>query len=83
MMFELYFNHPQTWGHYGFIDAMNLEIPTPWYSKKIIGIDKGCSMIMIENHMNRFIWDLYHASPIIKKAMSDLDFKERKIHERD
>jgi len=83
MMFELYFNHPQSWGKYGFIDALNLDIPTPWYSRKIIGIDKGCSMIMIENHMNRFIWDLYHSSPIIKKAMIDLGFQERKPHERD
>ncbi|KAF0227585.1 MAG: hypothetical protein FD133_516 [Erysipelotrichaceae bacterium] len=83
MMYELYFNHPQTWGKYGFIDALNLDTPTPWFSRRIIGIDKGCSMIMIENHMNRFIWDLYSASPYIQRAYQILGFKERSIHVRD
>lgn len=83
MMYELYYNHPQTWGEYGFIDALNLEVPTPWFSRKIIGIDKGCSMILIENHMNRFIWDLYSASPRIQNAMRVLGFTERSVHVRD
>jgi len=83
MMYELYYNHPQTWGKYGFIDALNLETSTPWFSRKILAIDKGCSMIMIENHMNRFIWDLYSACPRIQKAMSVLGFTERSVHVRD
>jgi hypothetical protein len=83
MMYELYYNHPQTWGKYGFIDALNLDTKTPWFSEKIIGIDKGCSMVMIENHMNRFIWDLYSAHPVIKKAYEVLGFTEREVHVRD
>lgn len=83
MMYELYYNHPQTWGKYGFIDALNLDTATPWFSEMVIGIDKGISMVMIENHMNRFIWDLYSAHPVIQKAYQVLRFTERKIHGRD
>lgn len=80
LMYELFYNHPQTWGPYGFYDALNLDSPTPWFSRRILGIDKGCSMIMIENLMNRFIWDLYSASPRIKHAYEVLGFQERSLH---
>jgi len=40
-------------------------------------------MVMIENHMNRFIWDLYSAHPVIKKAYEVLGFTEREVHVRD
>ncbi|HWQ05210.1 MAG TPA: glucoamylase family protein [Longilinea sp.] len=52
---HLYHHHPQTWGPYGFYDSYNLAVNPPWYSNTLIGIDKGCSMIMIENHLSRLI----------------------------
>ena len=77
MIEYLYANHPQTWGKYGFYDAYNLDVNPPWYSHSIYGIDKGCSMIMIENYRSRLIWDIYTNSPIIQKALDVLGFKER------
>jgi hypothetical protein len=77
MIQYLYHNHPQTWGKYGFFDAYNLDVSPAWYSNSIYGIDKGCSMIMIENHLSRLIWDLYTNSPYIQKSLKILDFKKR------
>ena len=77
MILYLYQNHPQAWGEYGFIDAYNLDVSPPWYSNSIYGIDKGCSMIMIENYLSRLIWDTYTNSPEIQKALVILGFHKR------
>jgi hypothetical protein len=78
MIQYLYHNHPQTWGPYGFFDSYNLDVFPPWYSHSIYGIDKGCSMIMIENYLSRLIWDMYTNSPYIQKALAILGFNKRK-----
>lgn len=70
----LFHNHPQTWGRYGFYDAYNLDVNPPWYSKALYGINKGCSMIMIENYLSGLIWDTYTNSPYIRKALDVLGF---------
>jgi hypothetical protein len=77
MIQYLYQNHPQTWGKYGFFDSYNLDVSPPWYSNSIYGINKGCSMIMIENHLSELIWDTYTNSPYIQKALSILGFIKR------
>lgn len=77
MIQYLYDNHPQTWGKYGFFDAYNLAVPTPWYSQTLLGIDKGCSMIMIENYLSGLIWDTYTNSPMIQKSLDILGFKKK------
>ncbi len=73
----LYQNHPQTWGPYGFYDSYNLDVTPAWYSHSIYGINKGCSMIMIENHLSRLIWDTYTNSPTIQKGLDILGFTKR------
>jgi len=77
MILCLYHNYPQTWGSYGFYDSYNLDVSPPWYSRSIYGIDKGCSMIMIENYLSRLIWETYTNSPYIQKALSILGFTKR------
>lgn len=78
MINYLYENHPQTWGKYGFFDSYNLDHDPPWYSRSIYGINKGCSMIMIENYLSRLIWDVYTNSPLIQKSLSVLNFTKQK-----
>lgn len=73
----LYQHHPQTWGPYGFYDSYNLDVSPPWYSTAVYGIDKGCSMLMIENYLTGLIWDTYTNSPTIQKALSILGFYKR------
>ena len=77
MMHHLYQDHPQTWGPYGFYDAYNLAVTPPWYSQALYGIDKGCSMLMVENYLTRLIWETYTNSPYIQKALNVLGFKSK------
>ncbi len=77
MMRYLYEYHPETWGKYGFYDAYNLDHISPWYSQSIYGINKGSSMIMIENYLSRLIWEIYTNSPIIQKSLTVLNFTNR------
>jgi hypothetical protein len=78
MMNYLYHEHPQTWGQYGFFDAYNLAIDPPWYSSAIYGIDKGCSLLMVENYLSGLIWNTYTNSPYIQKALNVLNFSPRR-----
>ena len=77
MMDYLYHHHPQSWGPYGFFDSYNLDVSPPWYSHSLYGIDKGCSMIMVENYLSRLVWESYTNSPLIQKALQVLGFKRR------
>lgn len=77
MIAYLYREHPRTWGKYGFFDAYNLAVDPAWYSTSLYGIDKGCSMLMIENYLSGLIWDTYTNSPGIQKALNALGFTAR------
>lgn len=77
MMDYLYQHHPQTWGPYGFFDAYNLSVDPPWYSTSIYAINKGCSVIMIENYLSGLVWNTYTNSAPIQKALRTLGFVER------
>lgn len=77
MIDYLYREHPQTWGKYGFFDSYNLAVDPPWYSSSLYGIDKGCSMIMIENYLSGLIWNTYTDSPYIQNALDILGFQKR------
>ncbi len=77
MIDYLYREHPQTWGKYGFFDSYNLSVDPPWYSSAIYGIDKGCSMLMVENYLTGLIWNTYTNSPTIQKALAVLGFQKR------
>jgi len=74
---HLYQHHPQTWGRYGFFDAYNLSVEPPWYSQLLFGIDKGCSMLMIENYLTGLVWQVYTNSDTIQNALSVLKFTKR------
>ncbi|MBL8056402.1 MAG: hypothetical protein JNK29_06860 [Anaerolineales bacterium] len=77
MALYLYEQHPPTWGPYGFYDAYNLDVSPPWYSQALYGIDKGCSLIMIENYLSGLIWKTYTDSPAIQHALAVLGFTQR------
>ncbi len=77
LMNHLYQHHPRTWSQYGFFDAYNLDVSPPWYSQTVYAIDKGCSLLMLENHLTGLVWDLYTSSPFIQKALHILGFQPR------
>ena len=74
---NFYNNYPKLWGKYGFIDGYNLE-NGEWYSKEVIGIDKGISMMMIENYFTGLIWKYFMKNRYVIKGLELLGFtKER------
>jgi hypothetical protein len=77
MLDYLYKEHPQTWGDYGFFDAYNLDVEPHWYSNALYGINKGCSMIMVENYLTGLVWNTYTESPYIQNALNILGFQKR------
>ena len=76
---ENYYNHfPKFWCKYGFKDAYNLEGERPWYAKECIGIDKGISMIMIENYLTGLIWKYFMKNKYIIEGLDKLNITQKK-----
>ncbi len=71
---NFYNNYPKLWCKYGFKDAYNLE-NGEWYSKEVIGIDKGISMLMIENYLTGTIWEYFMKNENIQKGLNILGIK--------
>ncbi|MFB1051004.1 glucoamylase family protein [Paraliobacillus sp. JSM ZJ581] len=71
-----YENHPKLWGKYGFQDAYNLDVEPEWYADGVIGIDKGITLLMIENFQTGLIWDLYMKNDYVKSAIDKLGWKK-------
>lgn len=72
-----YKKFPQLWGEYGFYDSYNLDQVKPWFSNEYIGINKGISLLMIENYLSGLIWDLYMKNQYIKDGLKVLMFKTK------
>lgn len=74
---NFYNNYPKLWCKYGFKDAYNLE-NGEWYSKEVIGIDKGISMLMIENYLAGTIWKYFMKNKYIQEGLNVLEIKNCK-----
>lgn len=71
-------NHPEAFGKYGFTDGiMQNTDGTYWHSEHYIGINKGITILMLDNYLHHTTWTYYHQHPIIQKAVKKLAFKER------
>ena len=63
-------------GKYGLTDSYNLD--TGFVSSVWLGIDKGPTIVMLDNYLSGTTWKYFTQSEIIKKAINKLNFKERK-----
>lgn len=77
-----YNNFPKLWGKYGFKDAYNIE-NGEWYSKEVIGIDKGISMIMIENYLSQLIWKYFMKNEYVQKGLRTLKINKNNSLDKD
>ena len=68
-----YNNFPKLWGKYGFKDGYNLEGTKEWYAEEYIGIDKGITMIMIENYFSGLIWKYFMKNKYVMKGLENLE----------
>lgn len=55
------------WKPYGFVDAFNPL--TDWYSRDVIGIDVGITLLMAENARTGFVWEHFMKNEIVKTGM--------------
>ncbi len=75
-----YENHPELWGKYGFMDAYNLDLEHHWYADKVIGIDKGITLLMIENYRTGLIWDLFMKNTYVQQGMKKAGLQDSHVH---
>ena len=73
----LYNTYPKLWGKYGFLDGYTLEKDKLWVSKEYIGIDKGISLIMIENYLSGTIWRYAMKNEYIQKGLEILGITKK------
>ncbi|HEY8436355.1 MAG TPA: glucoamylase family protein [Haloplasmataceae bacterium] len=73
-----YDHHPQLWGEYGFKDAYNLDVDPAWYADHYIGIDKGITLLMIDNYQHGTVWHYVMNSEYMKRSLAVLHFKKKK-----
>ena len=72
-----YRTYERFWSIYGFKGAYNLSHSSNgWFANEIIGIDKGISILMIENYLSEMIWNIYMEVPYIIDGLDALDFTE-------
>lgn len=76
-MNEWYEKYPEIWGEYGFKDAYNLEGSSPWFAEEYLGIDKGISMVMLENYLSGLIWKYSMKNKYIQKGLKRLAIEEK------
>jgi hypothetical protein len=62
------------WGPYGFSDAMN--VGKQWFSDKVLAIDQGPLLLMIENFRTGLIWKFMSQSAPVRKALEKIGFRK-------
>lgn len=71
-----YYRQPGLWGKYGFMDAYNLDVTPSWVATDVIGIDKGISLLMIENERSGFVWDTFMKNEYVQKGLKRAGFRK-------
>ena len=61
-------------GEYGFKDAFNFDGSKAWVANSVIGIDKGITVLMIENYRSEIIWKTFMQIDYIQTALEVLGF---------
>ncbi|MFA5159117.1 MAG: glucoamylase family protein [Candidatus Omnitrophota bacterium] len=62
------------WGPYGFSDAMN--VGKGWFSDKVLAIDQGPLLLMIENYRTGLIWKFMARSVPVRTALEKIGFRK-------
>ncbi|MFH1800196.1 MAG: glucoamylase family protein [Candidatus Omnitrophota bacterium] len=62
------------WGPYGFSDAMN--VGKGWFSDKVLAIDQGPLLLMIENYRTGLIWKFMSQSVPVRAALEKTGFRK-------
>lgn len=72
---ENYRTYDQFWSKYGFKDSYNLGYKNQnWFATDIIGIDKGISVLMIENYLSGMVWKIFMEIDYVQRGLEKLNF---------
>jgi hypothetical protein len=74
-----YEKHPALWGRYGFFDAYNLDVIPGWYAGSVIGIDKGITLLMIENYRTGMVWDLFMKNDSVQLGLKNAGLQDTSV----
>lgn len=47
-------------------------VSTQWYDTDVIGIDKGITLLMIENYRNRTVWNNYMKNKNVQSGIKKI-----------
>jgi len=70
---HLYYDMPESFGPYGFYDAINLGAE-PQVVDHYLAIDQGPEAVMIENYRSGLLWKLFMSAPEIQEGLPKLGF---------
>ena len=57
------------WTQYGFTEAFNTDVSPAWYDVNVLGIDKGITLLMIENYRSNLIWNLMNKNKYVQAGL--------------
>jgi hypothetical protein len=69
-MFDKYGD--KVWSKYGFVDAFHPK--AQWYSRYVLGIDQGVTLLMAENFRTGSVWNSVMSTPEARRAMDAVGF---------
>ncbi len=73
-----YYGIPKLIGPYGLRDAYNTSFTPAWFAPDVIGIDKGITLLMIENYRTGFIWKWFMKNANVQKGLEAVGLSERR-----
>lgn len=73
---EHYSEIPELWGEYGFKDAYNSDVTPAWFDKDVIGIDKGITLLMIENYRDGFVWNTFMKNKFVRQGAEKIGMQK-------
>ncbi|GAB2574950.1 glucoamylase family protein [Gracilibacillus alcaliphilus] len=73
---EHYATIPELSGEYGFVDAYNLDVSPAWFADDVIGINKGITLLMIENYRSEFVWKYFMQNDYVQQGIERIGLKK-------
>lgn len=74
----LFDTYPNAFQEYGFRDGIQIQQDQSiWISDHDIGINKGITLLMLDNYLHQTTWTYYMKHPIIQKAINVLHFRKK------
>jgi len=71
-----YEQYPNLWGKYGFMDAFNIDVSPNWFSRDVIGINKGITLLMIENYRTGLVWRYFMKNRYVQRGLKKVGVVE-------